>query len=217
MGRARHGEVEGVRVTDTTLTIAIPGVHNLAELQREAEENAPAYALVTIEDANDYTLADALLTDVAQRKADVLAMRKSATGPMYTAAKTVEAWFRPLLTALEASEAALKRVMGQYRIALEKREREARELAAKAAEASDAKALVTALTVASEAATKPAGRATARYVWAVESCNPPAMSREFLVPDVSRLEALARAHKGDEPPIVPGVVFVRRAIIGARK
>jgi len=206
-----------VTAPDTTLTIAIPGVHNLAELQREAEENAPAYALVTIEDANDYTLADTLLTDVAQRKAEVLAMRKSATGPMYTAAKTVEAWFRPLLTALEASEAALKRVMGAYRIALEKREREARELAAKAAEASDAEALVTALTVASEAATKPAGRATARYVWTVESVDASALPREWMVPNMGGLEAAARAHKGDEPPVVPGVVFVRRAIIGARK
>lgn len=200
-----------------TITLAIPGVHDLAALQRDAEENAPAYALVTVDNANDYELADALLSDVARRKADVLAMRKSATGPMYTAVKTVEAWFRPLLTALEASERALKDAMGKYRVALEAREREARELAAKAAEARDAPTLIEALTVATEAAAKPAGRATARYVWAVESVDASALPREWMVPNMTGLETAARMHKGDEPPVVPGVVFVRRAIIGARK
>jgi hypothetical protein len=201
----------------STLTIAVPGVHDLATLQRRAEDDLPVYEAIVVTDADAYTLADELLSDVARRKADVLAMRKSATGPMYVAVKTVEAWFRPLVTALEASERALKTGMGAYRLACAEREREARELAAKAAETRDAGALVEALTVATEAGAKPQGKATARYVWAVESCNLPAMSREFLVPDMPALETLARTHKGDEPPIVPGVTFVRRAIIGARK
>jgi hypothetical protein len=200
-----------------SITLAIPGVHDLAALQRRAEEELPVYEGIVVTHGGEYGLADELLSDVARRKAEVLAMRKSATGPMYTAVRTVEGWFRPLVTALEASERALKDAMGAYRVALEKREREARELAARAAETHDATALVNALTVASEAGAKPEGRATARYVWAVESVDAAVLPREWMIPNMAGLEACARNTKGDDPPVVPGVVFVRRAIIGARK
>lgn len=202
----------------TELTVMVPA--NAAELatdQARAEELAKALATFAVASPEEYSLADDMLSEVARRKAAVLDMRKSATGPLYGVIRTVEAWFRPLVTSLESCESSLKGAMGKWRVLCAEREREARELAAKAAESGDAGTLVEALTVATEAAAKPDARATTTFIWRVKECNPVAMSREFLVPDLPRLEKLARAHKGDAPPVVPGVTFERIAQIGARK
>jgi hypothetical protein len=145
-------------------------------------------------------------------------MRKSATGPLYGVIRTVEAWFRPLVVALESSEKTLKGAMGAFRVLREREEREARELAARAAETNaPAEELVAALTVASTAAAKPDARATTRFMWRVETVNPHAMPIEWLMPNIPALDKMASRHKGDEPPVVPGVTFERVAQIGARK
>jgi hypothetical protein len=199
------------------LAVRVPNTTDLATEQRKAEDLAIALRGATCESADEYSALDTILSEVARKKAAVLEMRKGYTAPLYGVIKRVEGDFRPLVSSLETCEAALKGAMGAYRVACERAEREARELAAKAAESGDAGALVEALTVASEAGAKPDARATTTFFWRVKVCNPAAMSREFLVPDLPRLEKLARAHKGDAPPIVPGVTFERIAQIGAKK
>jgi len=199
------------------LAVRVPNTTDLATRQRKAEGLAIALRGATCDDAEQYTVFDEMLSAVAREKAEVLDLRKSYTAPLYGVIKRVEGDFRPLVSSLETCEAALKGAMGAYRVACERAEREARELAAKAAESGDAENLVEALTRATEAAAKPDARATTTFRWAVKLCNPAAMSREFLVPDLPALEKLARAHKGDAPPIVPGVTFERIVQIGARK
>jgi hypothetical protein len=187
-------------------------------MQREAEADAPAYAELAVLDANDYTIADELLTDIVRRKDAAIAMRKEATGPMYTAARVIESWFKPLVSTLESCETHVKRAMGGYRLAQEAREREARELAARAAETNaPAEELIEALTVASAAATAPAGRATARFVWRVVVIDAQRLPREYWMPNVDALNKIAREHKGEDAPEIAGVVFERAAVMGARR
>jgi hypothetical protein len=199
------------------ITLAIPtSAADVATLQRDAEANAPAIRAITVCDDDDYTFADAMLTDVVTKKDAVIAMRKQATVPLYQVIRTVESWFKPVVTALEASERHLKGAMGTYRAELAERERAAREAAAVAAESGDAAGMIEALTVAS--APPPDARATVRFVWAVKRIAADLVPRDWLVPDVARIEALAASTPGDgEAPVVPGVVFERVARIGARR
>jgi hypothetical protein len=202
------------------VTIAIPtSAADVAALQREAESDAPAIKAITVNDADEYAFADAILTDVVRKKDAIVAMRKSATVPLYGVIRTIESWFKPVVSTLEAGEASLKRAMGSWRLACADAERAAREAAAVAAESGDAGALVEALQVATAIQAAPAaGRATTRFVWAVKRIAADLVPSDWLVPDVARIEALAKATPGDGPaPVVPGVIFERVAQIGARR
>jgi hypothetical protein len=203
----------------TEITVSIPpDVRELARLQREAEDDAAALACVDVADAVTLADADAFLTDVVRRKDAALAMRKRATGPMYTAAKEIESWFRPLMAALEGAERGLKNVIGAYRMRQLDTERQARELAAQAAEGRDPEALVTALTVAADAGAKDGARATTRYAWTVKRIIPDLLPDEWWSPDEARIAAFAKAAPGEgDEPVIPGVRFERVAIVGARR
>jgi hypothetical protein len=204
-------------VTARTMTVALPpDVAQLATLQREAE--ADAAALDMVGDSCPTADVDEFLTDVVRRKDAAVAMRKRATGPMYMAIKEIESWFRPTVKALEGAEAHLKGVLGRQRLAALETERAARELAAVAAEQRDAPALLGALTVAADAGAKDGARATTRYAWQVERVIPDLLMDEWWCPDMAKIEAFAKAASGDgEEPVIPGVRFVRVAIVGARR
>lgn len=195
-----------------------PDVRELAALQAAAESDAAA--LITLDASEDAATLDAFLTDVVQRKDAALAMRKRVTGPAYTIAREVEGWFRPLLVALVAAEDHLKRVLGAKRLAAMNAEREARELAAKAAAEGDADTMIAAVTIAADAAAPDGARATTRYVWAVARVIPDLLLPEYLTPDMAKIEAFAKAApagaEADEP-VLPGVRFKRVPIVGARR
>lgn len=190
----------------------------VAALQRAFETDAPAYLAVRIASAEDYTFADALLSEVVTKKDAAIAMRKTATGPLYGVIRTVESWFKPLLDAIAPAEKHLRGVMGAWRVEQEARELEARELAAVAAESDDAPALVEALTIAQEASAKPEARSSTAFGWYVERIAEDMLPDEYWIPDRARLDAIAKeAGASTEPPIVPGVIFKRTAKIGARR
>jgi hypothetical protein len=204
---------------ENEITLALPlSAGDVATLQREAEANAPAYALVEVSDADSYTFADALLTDVVRKKDAVIAMRKQATTPLYQVLRTVEGWFRPVVQALETSETTLKQAMGAYRVEQANAERLARAAAADAAEAGDAERLLLALTTASAISAPIESRASVTIKWVVAAVDVDALPREFLCPDMGKINAAAFAALGeDNPPVIPGVVFEKTARIGARR
>lgn len=205
-------------MTEHAITVQLPlDARDVAALQASAEADAPAYASLTVASADDYTFADELLTAVVRRKDAAIAMRQQATRPMYAAIKTIEGWFRPLVNALEDAEVSLKNAMGRYRLEQNARELAARDAARLAATTGDAPALVTALTTASHAAQAPAGRASVSLAWHATSVNSALLPREYLVADMPRIQALARAHKGDAPPVLAGVTFERVSRVGARR
>ncbi len=195
-----------------------PDVRELATLQRVAETDARAMAALAVTDAGELAFADALLTDVVTRRDAAIAMRKRVTGPAYAIAREVEGWFRPFMVALDACESHLKGAIGAYRLEQRRLADEARELAAVAADTGDADGLVTALTVAADAGAKDGARATTRYVWAVVRVIPDLLMDEWWTPDMARIEAAAKAAPGDaDAPVIPGVLFERRAVVGARR
>lgn len=205
-------------MTTKEITLVLPvSVETLSRDQSKAEALAESLAAFKVTSAEEYALADDMLGEVARRLAAVVNMRKGATKPLYTYIHTVEAWFRPYVRALEKCEGLLKGSMGAFRVAREAEEREARELAAKAAESGDAGALVEALTAATEAGAKPEARSSTRFMWAVDTYNVREMDRAHLIPNMPLLEAHARSHKGDTPPVVTGVTFKRVVQIGAKK
>lgn len=202
-------------MTDVTqITVPLPhSAADVATLQREAELTA-AFPDFDIADAGEYAAVDAALSDVVRRKDAVIAMRKSATSPLYGVVKTVESWFRPVVVALESAETRLKGTMNAYLVAQHAREREARAAIATASEGVE---LVAALAVATEAGAPPAGRATVAFVWIVDRVIVDLLPDEWWTPDTAKIAAVAKAHKGDDPPVIPGVVFKRDAKIGARR
>lgn len=201
------------------MIVSVPSsAHEIAALQRIAESELTAWrGGFSIDSPEEYSQVDAALSDVARRKDAALEMRRSATGPLYKATRTIESWFAPYVETLTAIEAMLKRSLGAYRLAQAEREREAREFAAVAADAGDSGALVEALTVATEAAVPPAGRSSVGFEWRVARIAPDLLPDEWWCPDEVRIAAFAKAHKGDDAPVIPGVIFERTARVGARR
>jgi hypothetical protein len=200
-----------------SLAISLPpDVRELATLQANAE--ADAHALAALDATAELADLDAFLTDVVTRKDAAVAMRQRVVGPAKTIVREVESWFRPLVQALESAERHLKGVIGAKRLAAANAEREARELAAKAADQGDADALLGALAVASAAGAKDEARATTRFVWRVKRITADMLPDEWWCPDEARIAKFAADAPGDgDAPVIPGVVFEREAIVGARR
>jgi hypothetical protein len=203
----------------TAITIAVPAsVQAVAALQLEAETERDFALSCTIDTPEDYAIVCHLLTEICKREDAAIAMRKSATGPMYQSVRTIESWFKDLLGACAAARAHLKKEVARYEIARKNSELEARRLAAKAAETGDAGTLITALTTAADAAERvPGGTARIAFGYVVKRIAADMLPDEWWCPDVARIEAVAKAHKGDEPPVIPGVVFERVALVGAKR
>ena len=198
------------------VTVKLPtNAVEVSHLQKAAEDQAPIILDLRVEDADDYTIADDLLSDLARRKDEIVAMRKSATGPLYTVIKTVESWFKPYITVLDGGISHLKGQLSAYNVAEAKRLEASRQAATAAAEARDSAALLAAV---SEPAPAPVGRATTTWFWRVDRVIREMLRDEDLIPDMAKFEAAAKAAgSGEQPPVIPGVVFVRDARMGARR
>lgn len=202
--------------------IEVPIPHTAAQiaaLQKTAEADAAeVVALVVVDSPETYTAADEILTELAQRKAGAVAMRKSATVPMYQAIRVVEGWFRPYVAALDTGIGHIKASMSAFRVAQDATERAARADALAAAEAGgDGVKLIESLTLAEEASQKPDGRASCAFGWKVARIVEDLLPDEWWTPDLAKIDVVAKSADGDELPVIPGVVFERVAKIGARK
>lgn len=201
-----------------SITLHVPATApEVAALQAAAEAELAQWGGFTIDTAEEYAAVDAVLSEVVRRKDGATAMRKRATGPLYKATKEIESWFAPYLGALTKLETLLKGGMGAYRLAQDAKAAEARKLAAEAADAGDGAALTEALTVATEAAQAPAGRASIGFEWRVHRIAEDMVPDEWWCIDRAKIDAHAKAHKGDDPPVIPGVIFERFARVGARR
>ena len=206
----------------TQRALAIPPLDtatNAAAIQRQAEADVPVVKAMVVDTAEDYALADAALTDVVTRKDAVQAMLKSATAPLNAGLKVVRSWFAPAVDALETCEAHLKGQLSTYRVRQAAEAQKAREAAALAVESgASADAQLAALQTAADAGAAPQGRSTVAFAWAVDRVVAPDMvPDEWWRVDDAKLAAFAKAHKGEDAPVVPGVLFKRIARVGARR
>lgn len=199
-----------IKVTLPTNAITV------AKMQAEIEGDAEFLLTTTVDNADDYTFADELLSDLAGKLDALVAMRKRATDPLKASAKEIESWFRPSVKALEGVITHLKGVMGTYRKGVEAARLASIEAAAVAAETHDAPALLEAMAATPAA---PEGRATCAWYWRVARVFRPMLRDEDLIPDLAKFDAIAKAHPGadTQPPVIPGVTFERCPRIGARR
>ncbi len=205
-------------VRDGHALVPVVDTSAFATAQQEAAADAAAIVGVVVDSADAYTQADALLTAFVQKRDFAVGQRQSATKPLYGVIKTVESWFRPWVGDLDTCIAHLKGQLANYRVHQAHAAALAREEAARALETGGTPdALLGALNAAQDATTKPAGRAGVVFRWVVERVIDAMVPREWWCVDRARLDALAAETKGDEPPVVPGVVFRREATVRASR
>lgn len=150
-----------------------------------------AVGAVLIQRLREYDVAKALLSSVAD--------------PMYASWKRV----RDLLSVKPHEDliAALKKAIGAYDL----KERAEKDEAARAARAlvssGNIPALTEALTVANAPEASAEGVGT-RFVWKVKRyLEIGSIDPEYLIPNEVKINAVARAHRGEDPPFIRGVVF----------
>lgn len=204
----------------TVAGLGLPFTH--AEIAAEHEADREALALYASAEAlatdDDARAADAALSEIVRLKDELVARRQAAVTPTKRLIAEVEAWFRPYVKDAEAAEAGLKRAIGAYRLEKANAERKALDAARAAADAGNSSAAL-AHVQASQALAAPDGaRAQTRFVWEVKRIAPDLLPDEWWTPDTARIAEVAKAAgSSDEPPVIPGVVFERAAIVGARR
>lgn len=210
--------VEGEFTPSGEITLALPiDVNALAAQQADAEAELTVYRTMAIATDADYEFADALLSEVVRKIDSAVAVRKSATGPIYVGLRQVEGWFRPLLEALGQGRDTLKQIMREHMIAKEALAKAARLEAAAAAKADEPDALVQALTAATQAEARPDARARITMHWAPTVVDSAMVPREYLMIDMVALAKLGREHAKGDAPEVPGVTWARTADVAAKR
>ncbi len=201
-----------------TLTLKLPATAvEVSKLETATSELVSILPEVEVVDDATYGVADELLTQAMQLLDAAKVCRTSVTGPVYAAIREVEARFKPAIVALEGFIIPVKKQLGTYRTAVAAAALEARQAAAEAAAAGDADALVESLNDADTLAQKPADTgARVKFRWIVKRIIPELLPDEWWCPDEAKIQEVALAHKGEEPPIVPGVVFERVADVSAK-
>jgi hypothetical protein len=169
--------------------------------------------------ADDAEYAEATAERAAWRKeADEFERAyKAAVAPWQTIVRAVQDAFRPGKEAYAALDVHLRTLLEAHvqrkALALRAAEREAQE----AAQADDTTATLTALATAQAAAAPLMGGGAIRWTWRVKRIAADLVPKEWWCVDEARIAAFAAAHKGEDAPVVPGVVFEREASVSVSR
>jgi len=192
---------------------------DLAARQAELEADATpeSLAAIVVADDADYATVTEYRAQVRRSKDELVALRQKAAQPWKRVATTIEEMFRPGIRAAETIEADFRGKLEAYQAARILAEREAREAATIAAETDDSTALVEALTVSTALAQATPGGGRRTVSWAVKRIVPDLLPDEWWTPDTAKIEAVVKAHKGDEPPVIPGVIFEQSVSVAVKR
>lgn len=179
-----------------------------------AQNEQRALAGCTIEDDADARSANTELRLRATELAAVEAMWKATKEPIKEAEKRIDALFKPGIDAARLVVTTLRNLLEGYEKLKREAQRKAFAAAGAAATQASPAALNTALAAAADAAPTELDGTSFVRTWKikriVEGLLPFSHSnseRHYWVPDLKKIAAVGRAHKGDEPPIIPGVVW----------
>lgn len=170
----------------------------IAEVRTDAEKALEFIRAVQIQKAADREFAANALKEVAARHDMIDAKRKKWVEPLKAVTSDIDATFRPVTKLLKEAIDVLKTKIGAWDVEQAyERERLLRETseALKRGEADQAL-----LAYAEAGEIQQAGGS--KIVWTGEVVDPAAIPREYLCPDVAKLEALTRAAGAD--PGIPG-------------
>lgn len=202
-----------------TLSLKLPATaEDVAKLEAAAADLASLQAEIEVTDDASYGAADELLTQAVQLLDAAKICRSSVTGPVYKAIKEVEARFKPAMSQLEGFILRAKTEIGRYRTTLANEAHAARQAAALAAQTGDADGLVDSLNAADALSAPVVGAgAKVKIRWVVKRITPELLPfPAWWCPDEAAIQEVALAHKGEEPPVIPGVVFERVAAVSAK-
>ena len=179
-------------------------------VRADAVSDLPVVQAFVIRTQAEADFAAAQLKDFLRAADEVEAKRKRATDPINASLKEIRSWFKPAEDALTACASALRGALQVWNVEQARKQREQYQLAQAAAKAGDMQAVTEALVASSAAApVKQEGIATWE-VWVAYVRHPTEVPREWCEPDIKRIEAHARAAKGEAPPApIAGVVFTR--------
>ena len=190
-----------------------------------ALERSGAAAKVELADVLAFEVADDLSAEVAgeylretlKKKDASAAMLRAATKPLNEHLKIVRGWFAPTIADLERVETLLKGKLSSYLAAKRAEATKALAAATAAVQRHDAPALTAALQVANAPTVKLEGFST-REVWRATVIAEDLLPREYLCPDVAKLNAVTRACPADRTPSpIPGVKFEKSSIETQRR
>lgn len=206
---------------------------NENELQITIDETTSTQ--VAIINQQTYEDAGKLLVAIATRKKQVVDYWAEPKKKAHEAHKAITLKEKEMLTPLEAMESKVKKLMGDYYAAEQKRiaaeqarqEAEAAKMLALAAEAeaqgdTDTAQEATAVAVleASKVSYAPSAQGTStRMVWKWRVTDIDMIPDAYIVkePDANILNALCKGAKGDKPPkAVSGVEFFREPVMTVR-
>lgn len=158
------------------------------------------------------------LGDLQDELKAIETMKQDALKPLRASEQTIRGWFRPVESLLGETIALVKSKLGRYELDSRDAQRAAFAAASQAHAAGDhieARALVE---VSNDLATKRKAKgASAREVWEAQIVDAAAVPREWCVPDVKRIEAMARTTPAaSEPTPIPGVTYARTVVVVGR-
>lgn len=179
----------------------------VTSLHKRATVETIAIAGSSIDNDDEAADANAHLREWLTQLDKVADVKKSTLAPLKEAEKRINALFKPLLDAGADLTGRLRNMLTVYALDKRKVQREALEAAAQAASSPEPEQLLRALQDVQDAApTELEGTSFVR-VWVVKRIVRELLTAEWLCPDEKKIAAYGKAHKGDDPPIIAGVVW----------
>lgn len=187
----------------------------LAEAQVTANHQLAALRGQTIENDADAQEANAYLRERARELDAVEQMLADTLAPVRETEKRIKALFQPTIVKCKEVVSALRSMLASYEKLRREQQRKALAEAAAVAQQRDPQKLAAALDKAETLAPQKLEGTSFVRTWKVERIardllpfDPINEARNFWTPDLKKIEAIGRGHKGDSPPVVPGVIWV---------
>lgn len=184
-------------------------------LVRTVREQIAAYLSLEVTDDESLALAGEVLAEVKDLTRKVDDEKRSVTGPLNVALKTVRSWFAPAETVLTECTTTLKGRVAGYHAELERRNAAALENAAAAVRTGDVASVGTALAEL-HSAPKIEHVALVRR-WTYRVCNVQMVPAEYLCVDEAKVRAAMHAMVArGEDPYIPGITFTQETGVAVR-
>ena len=184
-----------------------------ASEQTNADKAIVMLQTMEITTGDDNEFAAEILRDIKAKHKALEGKRTSITKPMNAALREVNNLFRPVKERLEEGERILKGKIAKY---LEAQEAENVALLSSVG-ISETPEEATAALATIEDVKAPKG-VSVRYKWRAEVFSPDIVPDELRMPDLQKIQAYTEIAVRDhgEPTPIPGVRFVKEAIVTSR-
>ena len=182
----------------------------LARAQSSAESELKMLAGATIDNDEDAREANEYLRERTRELDAVEEMLAGVLTPIKEAEKRVRALFSPALARCKEITQNVRIALGSYEKQKREQQRKAFAEAAKVAQlpSSSGEAVTAALVKAVDSAPQKLEGTSFVRTWKVERVVQDLLGPEWLCPDMKKIEAFGKAHKGESAPSIPGVIWV---------